>query len=391
MKFTKKIITVLSVIFMLSFSVFAAQKQSENVDENQQVESEAADVQADSDTAVDAENTDQAGDQEAEGSDLTAEGETPKADEDKANVEAEAPENILEATAGIAQGAMTETKNMLHLDELKEYLTWGNLAKLITSLIAILIFYIIYRVIRGLVKKNVAKKVQPHTMVLINKMIAYVFYVIMAVYILGLFGIKMSAVWGAAGVAGLAIGFAAQTSVSNLISGLFVLTEKTMKIGDFISVDGVNGTVDSIGLLSVKIHTLDNQMIRIPNSTIINTKLQNFSTYDYRRYVFEVSIDYGSDLDKALEALKKVPAKCPTVINDNPAYAPCAAFTTLGDSAINMNLIVWCKNVDFFATKTDVCMNVVKTFNEEGINIPFNRMDVTLLSEKTIPSPSYKA
>jgi small-conductance mechanosensitive channel len=127
-------------------------------------------------------------------------------------------------------------------------------------------------------------------------------------YVLGLFGINLGAIWGAMGIAGVAIGFAAQTTVSNLISGIFIVTEKTMKIGDFIEVDGVAGTVDRVGLLSIKIHTPNNQLIRIPSSSVINAKLKNFSSYEYRRYVFEVSVDYSTDLDKALEVLQSVPA-----------------------------------------------------------------------------------
>ena len=135
------------------------------------------------------------------------------------------------------------------------------------------------------------------------------FYVIIVMYILSLFGINLKAIWGAAGVAGLAIGFAAQTSVSNLISGVFVLSEKAMKIGDFIQVGDVFGTVDSVGLLSVRVHTLDNQMVRIPNSSVINSNLVNFNHYDIRRFVFDMPISYDSNMEKALEVANSIPGK----------------------------------------------------------------------------------
>ena len=204
-------------------------------------------------------------------------------------------------------------------------------------------------------------------------------------YVLGLFGIKLSAIWGAAGIAGVAIGFAAQTSVSNLISGLFVVTDKAMKIGDVIEVDGISGTVDSIGIISIKIRTLDNQLVRVPNSTIIDSKLTNYSALPYRRYVFETWVDYDCDYDKAMEVAKSVPARCPTVILDNPKYAPNAVWTTQGDSGMNLNIIVWCKRENFLQTKSDVAINTLKAFNEAKINIPYNRMDITLLSDDTVP------
>ncbi len=295
-------------------------------------------------------------------------------------------ENIIsEGAAELAAGTANEIKSMFHLDSLAQYLTWENLAKVITSVVAILIFWVVYRLIRHLVKKTASKTLQKKTVSIIVKAISYCFYVLIVMYVLGLFGIKLSAIWGAAGIAGVAIGFAAQTSVSNLISGLFVVTDKAMKVGDFIEVDGVSGTVDSIGIISIKIRTLDNQLVRVPNSTIIDSKLTNYSALPYRRYVFETWVDYDCDYDKAMEVAKSVPARCPTVILDNPKYAPNAVWTTQGDSGMNLNIIVWCKRENFLQTKSDVAINTLKAFNEAKINIPYNRMDITLLSDDTVP------
>lgn len=298
---------------------------------------------------------------------------------------------ITEAANGaiaLAAGTAQEVKSMFHLDELASYLTWANLAKVVTSVVAILIFWVFYRIIRHFVKKTASKTLQKKTVSIIVKAISYCFYILIVMYVLGLFGIKLSAIWGAAGIAGVAIGFAAQTSVSNLISGLFVVTDKAMKIGDFIEVDGISGTVDTIGIISIKIHTVDNQLVRIPNSTIINSKLTNYSALPYRRYVFETSVDYGSDFDKAMEAAKTVPARCSTVVLDKPEYEPKVVWTTHGDSGVNLNIIVWSKREDFLQTKSDVSLNTLKAFAEANVNIPFNRVDVTILDDKTVPKVS---
>lgn len=276
-------------------------------------------------------------------------------------------------------------------DSVKAYFTIPNIASWTVKLLAIFLFYVIFRIIKKLVTKTATRTLQPNTVSVITKIINYTFKILILMYVLSCFGIKLSAIWGAAGIAGVAIGFAAQTSVSNLISGLFVVTDKAMKPGDFIEVSGISGIVDTVGVISVKIHTLDNQMIRIPNSSIINSNLINYSAFPFRRYVFEACVDYSSNIDKALEVLKAVPARCPTVLIDDPEHEPKAVYTTLGESGINMNLIVWCKSPDFFQTKHDVCVNVLKAFSENGINIPYNRIDVSLLSEKTIPSANFKA
>ncbi|MDE6773794.1 MAG: mechanosensitive ion channel family protein [Treponemataceae bacterium] len=294
---------------------------------------------------------------------------------------------VLDTVKTAGTEAIQETWQLLHIDDLRRFITWENLIHVGVSVITILIFYIIYRIIKGIVRKRLSVNMKPVLVQGISKIISYVFYVLMVMYVLGLFGINLSAVWGAAGIAGVAIGFAAQTSVSNLISGLFVVTDKAMKIGDFIEVDGVSGTVDAISFLSVRVHTADNQLVRIPNSLIINNKLKNYATYDYRRYVFEFSVDYSSDLDKTLEAIKQVPARCPTVVTDE-GHEPAAWYVALGESGIAMNLIVWCKRADFFQTKSDVCANVAKVCRENGVNIPFNRMDVPILTDTTTPAAS---
>ena len=297
-------------------------------------------------------------------------------------------------TAGamhVANHTVNQMQNFFHVNEIVEYVKEPeHIIKFATGVIAILIFWAVYRLIRMFIKKGASKKLEPSAVKTISKIVSYCFYILIVMYVLGLFGINLSAIWGAMGIAGVAIGFAAQTTVSNLISGVFIVTEKTMKIGDFIEVDGVSGTVDKVSLLSIRIHTPDNQLIRIPSSAIINTKLKNYSTYDYRRYVFEVSVDYSTDLDKALEVLKGVPEKCSFVVTDKPDYAPKALLTDCQDSGIGMNLIVWCERPNFFDMKTEVCKNIVKAFQENDINIPFNRLDVSMLSDKTIPSMSFK-
>lgn len=303
-------------------------------------------------------------------------------------MEEETINSATEAVKAVGEGVTEQARNLLHLDEFSRYLTWGNLAKVVANLITIVLMYIVYRIIKKLVFRQTSSKFEVHTSMLINKIISYVFYVIIGMYILSLFGINFKAVWGAAGVAGLAIGFAAQTSVSNFISGMFVLSERAMKIGDFISVGGVSGTVDSVGLLSVKIHTPDNQMIRIPNSVVINSNLMNYSHFGIRRFLFEISISYETDLAHALEVIAKVPEYCPTVLKDP---APSVFYDGFGD-AVNLKLAVWFDGADLIQTKNDVYINVVKLCNENNVQIPYTRYDIKIVDDKSgTPAPVAKA
>lgn len=261
--------------------------------------------------------------------------------------------------------AIEKTKSIFHTNEFIKYFTFENILKIAISVVSVIIFYIIYRLIKKFIRKKATTKLEKNTAVLVNKAISYIFYVLIGMYILGLFGINLKAIWGAAGVAGLAIGFAAQTSVSNFISGLFVLGEKSMKIGDTISVSGTSGTVESVGLLSVKIKTLDNQLVRIPNSSIINSVLTNYSSYKTTRQTFEIHISYEADLQKAMQKIKEIALRCPSVLH---SPEPQVFYDSLIGSA-KLKLIVWLKNEDLIKVKNDILTGIVKELRQENIKI----------------------
>lgn len=266
---------------------------------------------------------------------------------------------------------ITQTSGFIHW--CKSLLSWENLFKIIGAVILLFLMWIVYRIVLRGVKKVPLEKTNQHKQMIAVKFVKYVFYASVVIYILGLFGVKLSAVWGAAGIAGVAIGFAAQTSVSNVISGLFVLTEGALKVGDTIIVNGITGVVDTISLLSVKVHTFDNQMVRIPNSSIINSNLTNNSYHDKRRITLGVSISYNADMRSALEALSKAPELCPTVLQEP---APAVWFDGFGDSGIDMTVAAWFKPENFLQTKNDLFIAIKKVLDDAKIEIPFNQLDV---------------
>ena len=279
------------------------------------------------------------------------------------------------AEAAVTAGTTFVQQTSSFFQWVLNFLTWENLFSLIGTVLIIFVFWIAYRLALRGIKKIPVQKLSLQRSTLIRKVLKYVFYVLVAMYVLSIFGIKLSAIWGAAGIAGVAIGFAAQTSVSNLISGLFVLTEGAIRIGDTIIVDGITGVVDSVNLISVTVHTFDNEMVRIPNSTIINANLMNKSFHATRRLTLNVSISYENDMKTALEALKKAPDLCPTVLQDP---APAAWFDGFGDSGINMTVAVWFKPDDFLQTKNDLYIAIKTVFDEAKIEIPYNQLDVKI-------------
>ncbi len=258
---------------------------------------------------------------------------------------------------------------------LKGLLTWEHLFKLIGSVFILFVIGIIFRLIAKAIRQVPEAKLPAQRTAVIIRFLKYIFYVIAVLYILSLFGINLKAIWGAAGIAGVAIGFAAQTSVSNLISGLFVLTEGSIHVGDTIIVGDVTGIVDEVKLLSIRVHTFDNQMVRIPNSTIINSNLTNNSYHNKRRWTVKVGVDYSTDMKLALETLQKAADLCPTVLKDP---APSVWFDGFDSSSINLVVAVWFKPADFLQTRNDIYIAIKKVLDDAGISIPFNQLDVHL-------------
>ena len=255
------------------------------------------------------------------------------------------------------------------------FVTVQNILKIIISIIFVILFFVIYKVTKQSLSKLPEEKISLQKKTFIQKICKYFLFFLSVIIILSMFGIKLSAIWGAAGVAGVALGFAAQTSVSNLISGIFVITEGSLKIGDIIVVDNITGIIDSINLLCVRIHTFDNQMVRIPNSTIINKNLVNNSYHSKRRITISVDISYNTDMNKALETIKQVPEKCSLVLTDP---APNAWFEKFGESGITLILAVWFNKDDLINVKNQVFIAIKQAFDNAGIEIPYNKIDVYL-------------
>lgn len=283
--------------------------------------------------------------------------------------------NSIGEAASQAADDVLWSKTTSLINWIKSFITWENLFKLLGTVFIIFVMWIVFRLIAKAIRRVPETKLPAQRTAVIIRFLKYIFYIIVVLYVLGLFGINLKAIWGAAGIAGVAIGFAAQTSVSNLISGLFVLTEGSIHVGDTIIVGDVTGVVDEVKLLSIRVHTFDNQMVRIPNSTIINSNLTNNSYHDKRRLTLNVGVDYSTDMKFALETLKKAPELCPTVLKDP---APAVWFDGFADSSINLVVAVWFKPADFLQTKNDLYIAIKKVLDEANISIPFNQLDVMI-------------
>jgi small-conductance mechanosensitive channel len=239
----------------------------------------------------------------------------------------------------------------------------------------------------SVVGKIVRRGSSEHAAVFVKKMVLYVLILLVVLTILIQLGFNLSAILGAAGIASIAIGFAAQTSLSNVISGLFLYWERPFEIGDIIKVGDTLGIVLSIDLMSVKIRTFENQFIRIPNETIIKSETTTVTRFPIRRLTIRVGVSYHENIPKVVETLKRVAEQNPYCL-DEPE--PLILFDDFGDSSLNFVFGPWFEKTQFLLLKNSIMHDIKRHFDEAGIEIPFPQRVITFVGEKDgdISNPS---
>jgi len=234
--------------------------------------------------------------------------------------------------------------------------------------IIILVGFILLFLLNTYLKIWLRKKLAPQTQLILYKLINYGGFIIIAFAIMNELGIRLTAIFGAAGIAAIAIGFAAQNSLSNIISGLFLLWEKPFKIGDLVKTEGQMGIIYSMDLLSVNLRTFDNLLIRIPNEKIMKATFVNITRFPIRRLDLKINIAYKDDVEQTFEVLKDIARRNPYCL-DEPE--PILIFQGFMDSAQEILFGVWFEKSDYVVLRNSILKEVKRRFDEEGIEIPF--------------------
>ncbi|MEJ2681532.1 MAG: mechanosensitive ion channel family protein [Gammaproteobacteria bacterium] len=250
-------------------------------------------------------------------------------------------------------------------------LDWLSFAVVVSVARAVLLVVVglgVARVVSQLLVRVLKEKIQAHTLLLAQKAVYYGLLVLFGVGALRELGFNLTVLLGAAGVASVAIGFASQTSASNLISGLFLLFEEPFEVGDIIKIGDTLGEVISVDLLSVKLRTFDNLFVRIPNETLIKSEVTTLTKFPIRRVDLRVGVAYKEDIARVREVLQAVAERNPFCL-DEPE--PLFIFLGFGDSSIDLQFSVWAKRENFLDVKNTVQEEIKIAFDQQGIEIPF--------------------
>ncbi len=263
------------------------------------------------------------------------------------------------------------------MDELIKILVDFTKSELAVSLSKAMILVIVGLAVSRLVSASVMKAVRRYLDaqqgMLLRRVIYYLLLSLFVVSALREMGFSLGALLGAAGVFTVAIGFASQTSASNLISGIFLIGERSFHIGDFIKVGDTMGEVLSIDLLSVKLRTLDNLHVRIPNETMIKSEVTNLTKFPIRRVDLKVGVAYKEDTGKVRDVLMDVADKNPLCLEEPK---PRFHFLGFGDSSLDLQFSVWVRKENFLDVRTAMHEEIKAAFDSEGIEIPFPHVSI---------------
>ena len=255
-------------------------------------------------------------------------------------------------------------------------LTLFNLGDTPVSISSILVFFILLLLVIYLSRVL--------SSLLLRRLTEYSLVVIGAIIAFQTVGIDLSGLAVIFGLLSVGIGFGLQNITSNFISGLILLFERPITIGDRITVGDTEGDVQEINIRSTTIRTLNNITIIVPNSEFVESRVTNWSHGDLKvRLNIEVGVSYTSDLDAVLAALREVAEEHPKVLNTPD---PEVLLMEFGDSSWNMRLRVWIANPqDVYYVRSDINCGIVRKFRERNIEIPYPQRDLHMRSPLPVP------
>lgn len=242
------------------------------------------------------------------------------------------------------------------------------LVLVIRVLITLVVGLALARLLAGLAARIAARRGSAQGVMITRRFVFYGLLALTTFAVLEALGVELSVLLGAAGILTVALGFASQTSASNVISGLFLLGERPFSVGDVIRVGETSGEVLSVDLLSVKLRTFDNLYVRVPNETIIKTEVVNLTHYPIRRFDMQVGVAYKEDLERVEEVLRAVAERNPLCLIDPE---PLIIILGFGNSSIDLQFSVWAQREKWLEMRNSMHREVKQAFDREGIEIPF--------------------
>ncbi len=257
--------------------------------------------------------------------------------------------------------------------------TWG------IQVVGAIALLIVGRWVAGMVRRGVGRsleriKIDEALVPFFSSMAYYLTLTVVVISVLSLFGIETTSLIAVLGAAGLAVGLALQGTLSNFAAGVMLLIFRPVKIGNFVEVAGVSGTIAELGIFSMILNTGDNVQITVPNSAVYGAVIKNYSVNENRRIDLVMGVSYSDDLGRAKQIIEDVIAKEARVLADP---APTIAVAELADSSVNFVVRPWVKAGDYWPTRFELTRALKEGLEAGGCSIPFPQQDLHVIDMPT--------
>ncbi|MFO7920522.1 mechanosensitive ion channel family protein [Rhodobacteraceae bacterium W635] len=255
-----------------------------------------------------------------------------------------------------------------------DILTYEFIAAIAGSLVGAVAIVVATFIISGWLKRRIVniaqkyKELDDTLFIFLGNTARYIVLIFGALFVLNTFGVQTTSFIAAIGAAGLAIGLALQGTLSNVAAGVMIILFRPVRLGDFITVSGVSGTVKDISLNTTELATLDNVQVIVPNANVWGSVITNYSVYDTRRAEWTFGVSYGSNLAEAERVIRDTILSDPRALTDPE---PFIQVNNLGASSVDFLVRVWCASGDKFAFEADMKRKVKEALDAAGIEIPF--------------------
>ncbi|MBQ4509083.1 MAG: mechanosensitive ion channel [Clostridia bacterium] len=266
----------------------------------------------------------------------------------------------------------------MFLESIKEFFTDKAMVEFIIRILVAIAFLFIGSKVAKVISRRIVKskgmmRLNKTIRTFLGHVIAICLYIVVAIVTIMILGLELSAFSAALASAGLAIGLALQGGLSNIAGGVMVVAFKPFEVGDYVEAAGVGGTVTDIGIFYTTLTTPDNKKVVIPNGTVSNAVVTNYSAHDTRRIDFDFTIAYTADIDVAKKVLYACAQADERILTDPAANV---MITSHNDSSIGIKLRVWVKSEDYWDVNFAIIEQVKRSFDQFGVEIPFPQLDV---------------
>lgn len=253
------------------------------------------------------------------------------------------------------------------------YFASGRWWVFVGALFTVFVGFLLARALAAATSRFVSSRLDAHRSMVLQRAVYYLVVGLAVATALNQLGFKLGVLLGAAGIVSVAIGFASQTSASNLISGLFLVGERAFSIGDTIQVGSTRGEILSVDLLSVKLRTFDNLFVRIPNETLIKSEVINLSRFPIRRVDLMLSLARKEDIGRVRELLFSVAEANPLCLEEPK---PLFIVVGFGPFSTDLQFSVWAKRENYLELKNTIYEQIKLAFDAHGVEIPFPHTSV---------------